>query len=163
VGGDLPSAGGLSGTLASVLERSVRHHLRPMHLAMAGEVTRRARYRFFRDLGDEALDVLLLALADAAALRGDSPVSIWRARAAVWCASSWLVTADEARAITAPPLLDGREVMQALGLGPGPELGRLLALLREAQAVGTVSTREGAVAYLRQLRPGNLDTPEAVP
>ena len=53
--------------------------------------------------------------------------------------------------------------MHALGLGPGPELGRLLALLREAQAVGTVSTREGAVAYLRQLWPGNLDTPEAVP
>ena len=71
--------------------------------------------------------------------------------------------ADEARAITAPPLLDGREVMQALGLGPGPEVGRLLALLREAQAVGAVSTREAAVAYLRRLRPGNLDTPEAVP
>jgi hypothetical protein len=53
--------------------------------------------------------------------------------------------------------------MQTLGLGPGPEVGRLLALLREAQAVGAVSTREAAVAYLRQQRPGNLDTPEAVP
>jgi hypothetical protein len=71
--------------------------------------------------------------------------------------------ADEARAIMARSLLDGREVMQALGLGPGPEVGRLLALLREAQAVGAVSTREAALAYLRRLRLGNLDTPEAVP
>ena len=161
--GEIAARWRLSGRLASVLERLVRHHLRPMHLAMAGEVTRRARYRFFRDLGDEALDVLLLALADAAALRGDSPVSIWEGEGGRVVRELMAGHADEARAITAPPLLDGREVMQALGLGPGPELGRLLALLREAQAVGAVSTREAAVAYLRRLRPGNLDTPEAVP
>ena len=153
----------LSRRLAGALERLVRHHLRPMHLAMAGEVTRRARYRFFRDLGDEALDVLLLALADGAALRGDSPLSIWEGEGGRVVRELMAGHADEARALTAQPLLDGREVMHALGLGPGPELGRLLALLREAQAVGTVSTREGAVAYLRQLWPGNLDTPEAVP
>ena len=48
----------------------MRQHLRPMHLAQAGAITRRARFRFFRDLGDEARDLLLLALADAAALDG---------------------------------------------------------------------------------------------
>ena len=31
-----------------------REHLRPMHLAQAGAITRRARFRFFRDLGDDA-------------------------------------------------------------------------------------------------------------
>src|SRR5262249_57627510 len=66
-----------AGGVASTLERLVRNHLRPMHLAIAGEVTRRARYRLFRDLGDDALDLLLLSLADGAALRGDSPLSIW--------------------------------------------------------------------------------------
>jgi poly(A) polymerase len=161
--GEIAARWRLSGRLASVLERLVRHHLRPMHLAMAGEVTRRARYRFFRDLGDEALDVLLLALADAAALRGDSPVSIWEGEGGRVVRELMAGHAEEGRAMAAPPLLDGREVMTALGLGPGPELGRLLALLREAQAVGAVSTREAAVAYLRRLRSGNLDTPEAVP
>ena len=125
--------------------------------------TRRARYRFFRDLGDEALDVLLLALADAAALRGDSPVSIWEGEGGRVVRGLMAGHAEEARAMAAPPLLDGREVMTALGLEPGPELGKLLALLREAQAVGAVSTREAAVAYLRRLRSGNLDTPGAVP
>src|SRR5207249_23459 len=46
-----------------VLEQLVRHHLRLMHLAAAGGVTRRARYRFFRDLRDDARDLLLLSLA----------------------------------------------------------------------------------------------------
>src|SRR5262249_55735133 len=56
----------------------VRHHLRPMHLAHAGGITRRARYRFFRDLGADARDLLLLTLVDAAAVRGDSPFAVWR-------------------------------------------------------------------------------------
>jgi len=161
--GEIAARWRLSGRLAGALERLVRQHLRPMHLAMAGEVTRRARYRFFRDLGEEALDVLLLALADSAALRGDSPIRVWEGDGGRVVRELMAGHAEEARAIMAPSLLDGREVMQALGLGPGPEVGRLLALLREAQAVGAVSTREAALAYLRRLRPGNLDTPEAVP
>jgi len=103
------------------------------------------------------------ALADSAALRGDSPIRVWEGDGGRVVRELMAGHAEEARAIMAPSLLDGREVMQALGLGPGPEVGRLLALLREAQAVGAVSTREAALAYLRRLRPGNLDTPEAVP
>ena len=41
------------GQATAVLERLVRQHLRPMHLAMLDEVSRRARYRFFRDIGAE--------------------------------------------------------------------------------------------------------------
>ena len=44
---------------------------------MQGGITRRARYRFFRDLGSEARDLVLLTLVDAAAVRGDSPLSVW--------------------------------------------------------------------------------------
>jgi len=144
----------LSGRLGSVLERLVRHHLRPMHLAIAGEVTRRARYRLFRDLGDEALDLLLLALADASGLRGDSPFQIWQSPDGRTVRELMRGHGEEEAALSSPPLLNGREAMEALGLGPGPELGRLLALLREAQALGAVSTREAAIAYLRQLRSG---------
>ncbi len=67
----------LSRRAAAVVERLVRHHLRPMHLAQAGEITRRARHRFFRDLDAEWPDLLLLALVDAAALRGDPPLDLW--------------------------------------------------------------------------------------
>ena len=150
----------LSGRMAGVLERLVRHHLRPMHLALSGAVSRRARYRFFRDLGDDARDLLLLALADAAALRGDSPLAVWNGPGGRTVRELMAGHAEEAAALSAPPLLDGREAMEALDLPPGPEIGRLLRLLREAQAVGAVTTREAALAYIRRMRDQPLDTSE---
>lgn len=48
-----------------------------------------------------------------------------------------------------PPLLDGNEIMALLSVPPGPQLGRLIALLREAQLAGTVTTAEEADAFLR--------------
>jgi poly(A) polymerase/tRNA nucleotidyltransferase (CCA-adding enzyme) len=153
----------LSGRLQAVLERLVRHHLRPMHLAQSGAVTRRARFRFFRDLGDDARDLLLLALADAAALRGDSPLRVWAGPGGRTARELMAGLAEEAAALSAPPLLDGREVMESLELPPGPEIGRLLGLLREAQAVGAVTTREAALAYVRRMRDHPLDTSESTP
>lgn len=153
----------LSGRMAAVIERLVRHHLRPMHLAQSGFVTRRARFRFFRDLGDDARDLLLLALADAAALRGDSPLTVWGGPEGRIVRELMAGHAEEVAALSAPPLLDGRDAMEALELPPGPEIGRLLRLLREAQAVGAVTTREAALAYIRRMRDHPLDTSEPSP
>ena len=66
----------------AVLERLVRQHLRPMHLGQAGQVTRRARYRFYRDLGPDTRDLLLLSLVDAAAVTGADAASDLAARRA---------------------------------------------------------------------------------
>lgn len=46
----------------------------------------------------------------------------------------------------AEPLLRGDE----LGLPPGPEIGRLLALVEEERAAGTISTREEALELVRR-------------
>jgi len=47
--------------------------------------------------------------------------------------------------------------MEAFHLPPGPEVGRLLARAREAQALGLVTTREEALALLhRGTDPGAL-------
>jgi hypothetical protein len=68
--------------------------------------------------------------------------------------------AAEERALAAvPPLLRGEDVMAAFGLPPGPEVGRLLARAREAQALGIVATREEALAELARPEPPTLDTP----
>ncbi|HSG13450.1 MAG TPA: hypothetical protein VLA22_06235 [Gaiellaceae bacterium] len=45
------------------------------------------------------------------------------------------------------PLVRGDE----LGLSPGPEIGRILALIDEERAAGTISTREEALAFARSL------------
>jgi poly(A) polymerase/tRNA nucleotidyltransferase (CCA-adding enzyme) len=143
----------LPARVTAVVERLVRQHLRPMHLAAAGEVTRRARYRFYRDLGAETRDLCLLALADAAALTGASPVRAWR-RAGLLrdLLAGWQ---ERQAAGPAAPVLTGEDVMARFGLAPGPAVGRLLERAREAQALGLVRTREEALAY--------LDSPEAGP
>ena len=135
---------------AQVTERLVAEHLRPMHLAQAGVVTRRARLRFFRALGDEARDLLLLALADAAALDGGSPLAVWAGPGGEVVRALMAGAEEEATAASAPALLRGEDVMAAFHLPPGPEIGRLLALAREAQTLGLVRTRDEALAHLRR-------------
>ena len=49
------------------------------------------------------------------------------------------------------PLVRGDELARELGLEPGPELGRLLDSLSEAQYAGEVRDREEAVAAARSL------------
>ena len=136
----------------AVLERLVRHHLRPMHLGQAGQVTRRARYRFYRDLGPDTRDLLLLSLVDAAAVTGTTPLQIWRRAPLVRDLMNGWAEAESVR--TAPPLLRGEDVMTRFALAPGPAVGQLLARAREAQDLGLVRTRDEALAYLDSLDGG---------
>ncbi|HUF91793.1 MAG TPA: HD domain-containing protein [Candidatus Limnocylindria bacterium] len=132
--------------VSALLERLVRHHLRPMHLAQAGGITRRARYRFYRDLAEDTRDLLLLVLADSAAVTGVSPFAVWRHSTIVRDLLGGLAVEEQQAA--APPLLRGEDVMARYGLAPGPEVGRLLARAREAQGLGLVATREEALSFL---------------
>jgi poly(A) polymerase len=136
----------------AVVERLVRHHLRPMHLASAAAITSRARYRFYRDLREDTRDLLLLVLVDAAAVTGASPVTTWRRAPLVReLMHGWA----EQRAVTAaPPLVRGEDVMARFRLEPGPRVGWLLARAREAQHLGRVANREEALAYLDSLVAG---------
>ena len=55
---------------------------------------------------------------------------------------------EKARRADPPePLVRGDE----LGLPPGPEIGRILAVIDEERATGTISTREEALALAQSL------------
>ncbi len=136
----------------TVLERLVRHHLRPMHLGMLPSVSRRARYRFFRDVGAEVPDLVCLTIADAAGTDGRPPAAVYRGQARVLLDSLLAGEVEAASEAAAPPLVRGGDVMEAFGLAPGPEVGRLLARAREAQALGLVRTRDEALAWLKGQR-----------
>jgi len=136
----------LSNIEADYLGRIVRHHMRPQHLARDGPPSRRAVYRFFAAAGECGVDVCLMSLADMLAVYGPTLNQ-----------DSWAAMLDTVRSLLEsyfehaaehldpPMLLTGDEIMQALGLHPGPQVGYLLEALREAQAAGEVSTREAAL------------------
>lgn len=133
----------------------VGQHLRPAHLARAERVTRRAVYRYFRATGCAGVDVVLLCLADHLATWGpDLQDHRWARRLEV--AETLLTHCFERyeETVDPPPLVTGGDLLAELGMSPGPEIGRLLETLREAQAAGEVQTREEALALAgRILKP----------
>ena len=58
------------------------------------------------------------------------------------------------------PLLNGDEVMEMLGLEPGPRVGEVLQFLLDQQLDGAITTREEAAAEVRA-RFGGSETPRA--
>ncbi len=129
----------------------VAHHLRPLMLATAPKLSRRAVYRYFRATGPAGVEVALMSLADKLATWGpDLPARLWERLLNV---VERLLTAhfERAETVDPPPLLNGRDLMRALELEPGPQIGRLLEAIREAQAVGQVSSQEEALGLARDL------------
>ena len=49
-----------------------------------------------------------------------------------------------------PKLIDGHALINIFGLSPGPKIGELLELVREAQASGELITREETLAFVRR-------------
>ena len=137
------------------LKTIVRNHMRILHHTnrLAKEPkspSRRAIYRFFRDTGEAGVDVCLLALADLRATYEHTlPQNMWAAGLDVvrlFMENWW---EKRAESIAPPALVNGNDLMQELDLQPGPLIGQLLDAIREAQALGEVSTREQAFALAR--------------
>jgi putative nucleotidyltransferase with HDIG domain len=128
-------------------------HLRPFQIGQESPPTRRAMFRFFRDTGDAAEGVLLLSLADARAARGPRMTHEgWRQSVAY--IAYLLSRRHEDESVVRPErLIRGDDVMRELGIAAGPNVGRILAAVEEAQAAGEVSTREDALEYVRRSAP----------
>jgi putative nucleotidyltransferase with HDIG domain len=132
------------------LADQVGWHLRPGHL-LSTPVTQRALYRFYRDLGRDSLGVALMALADRRGTQG--PAITEADNRAMHAMAQRLVQGylEWAAPVAAtPPLIDGRQLMAALGWGPGRQVGEMLTRLREAQALGEISDFAGAIALARR-------------
>ncbi len=143
----------------------VAHHMRPFHLMGArsrGHLSRRALRRLLQALGDDLPGLMALALADTMAGRGPlRPPQAEESLLELYQLVARRRDQELARLMAAPPLIDGRELMAATGLEPGPEVGRLLGLVREAQMEGRVDDKAQALELARRLRgphhpPGGL-------
>jgi putative nucleotidyltransferase with HDIG domain len=126
----------------------VRNHMRPLLLAQsAGPPTTRAIYRFFRATSQAGVDICLLSLADTLATYGPAlPQEVWARHLDVsrnLLEAWWERTED---IVSPPALLSGSELIQEFNIESGPRVGRLIEVLREAQAAGEVHNRAEALA-----------------
>ena len=142
----------LSNRESHVVCQLVRHHLRPGFLSREPQLTRRAIYRFFKDLGDDGPSCLLVWWADRMATRGPQSrldqLDQQRGRLEELL-GAYFFKAEEV--VKPPRFVDGTRLMQALQLSAGPLIGELLGAIEEAQAEGRLHTAEEALALARQL------------
>lgn len=124
----------------------VTHHLRPGQWSNGGVPTNRALYRYFRDLGDVAIDTVFLNLADHLAARGPAmDPEDWQGHVAVagYALKRYFQHSAKGKE---PRLVTGDDLMREFGLAPGPLIGELLAAIDEAWKTGEIATREEALA-----------------
>jgi poly(A) polymerase len=138
--------------LADHVAALARHHLRLGFMVHQAPPAPRAIYRYLKDCGPVGVDVTLLSVADRLATGGDGSQ---RAIAAhLELAQTVLAAALAWRTRPPRPPIDGGRLAAALGLKPGPVLGKLLAELEEDSYAGEVGSEDEAIRRARMLLAG---------
>jgi putative nucleotidyltransferase with HDIG domain len=126
-----------------------RHHLLLGFLVHETPLSRRAIYRYLRTTQPVQVEVTVLSVADRLATRGTgSGAAIARhlelARQLLAEGLNW---------VAAPPRppVSGHDIARALGIAPGPQMGRILAELEEASFAGELGSPEEAIDRAREL------------
>ena len=127
-----------------------RHHLALGFLVHERPLDRAKVYGYLSRCDPVEVDVSVLSCADRLATRGRNAeraiaAHLEVARELIGPALRW-----HADGPPRPPLR-GDELAAAVGIEPGPELGRLIARLSEAAYTGEATTRDDAVALAREL------------
>lgn len=129
----------------------ILHHLRPGQIAAPGQApSDRALYRFHKALGDLALPLCWLFLADSLATAGGAALA---PRWPAYVAHVARILGWRERRPTggAERILNGHAIMEATGLTPGPRIGEIGAAIDEAAALGEIETVEQARTLAVQL------------
>jgi poly(A) polymerase len=130
----------------------VRHHMHLYALA-SPEAGPKTLVRWFRRHGERMIPLILLYMADTRATRGPALAEAERERLLAWGREAVAAYYGEIRErLGRKPLVTGRD-LAAMGIAPGPAMGRILRAVREAQDAGTVQTAEQALALARMLGP----------
>jgi tRNA nucleotidyltransferase/poly(A) polymerase len=137
--------------LAAFLGGVTRHHLALGFLVHERPLDRRAVYRYLRTCEPVEIEVTVLSCADRRATRGRNAEAAIAAHLDLAYEVMESALAWRRDGAPAPPLR-GDELARALGIKPGPELGRLIEAIREAVFAGDVQDRDQAVGYARALR-----------
>ncbi|MDT8287931.1 MAG: HD domain-containing protein, partial [Elusimicrobiales bacterium] len=150
-------------------------HLRVGNLAHNDEISDRAIYRFFREMGEYSLPLLLLSWADHSSYV--RPADLLRAlpqtkkppfrippkglpRTGLKKTLRFLQVVNmlfrtylsKGIARRTDRLLDGREIMKAAGVPEGPEIGRLLDQVNLLHFEGRLKSKKDALDWLRKRR-----------
>lgn len=146
----------LGNDVKSFVNLIIRHHLRLFHLlevTQTSELTPRAVHRLSRDLGDEIWGLIIHSMADAEGTLGPARLEHGGPTAFLELTKTFMAELhrQKERVSGSPPLLNGHDLMDILGIRPGPLLGRILGDIEEARATGRISEKDQAIELARRV------------
>ncbi len=138
----------LSNKSSKVLKILVENHMRLHLLARTGEITDKAKGRFFRQLKETGVIAVILSLSDSLASSGDLGFFYLLpfAREMVDFYFNKFLKKENLQ----KPLLSGYDIMDILNIKPGPKVGKIIKALLDAQAEGKIKTKEEAISFIKE-------------
>lgn len=128
----------------------VAEHLKVLNLSTP-EVNSATRMRWFRDLMDDAIPVIILGMADIKGTLSPESTEAARIRHVEWLRSAVEEYFTRVREhLARPRLVTGNDLI-GLGMKPGPDMGRVLQHIDDARIAGEIEDRESALALARHL------------
>ncbi len=134
----------------SFIKKIVKYHMRPMLLYIAENLTDKGRYRLFKQLGSLTPVVLIHSLADKiAAMKINQridEIDVYKD-----FIGNMLEIYYNYRSKTEDLMIRGKEIKEHLNIEEGPQIGKLLDKLIDAQAREQVKNKEEALDFLRNI------------
>ncbi|MDR1122805.1 MAG: HD domain-containing protein [Endomicrobium sp.] len=124
----------------------VRHHMRPSILTRSNIVTKKAMMKFFRDIGDDTPDLIVLSMSDWHSYKKLKVFSPKELKFQEKSAKDLIKKYYELK--NTKPLfkvINGNIVMRKFRLKSGPWIGELLSFVNEAQFDGKVLNKNDAL------------------
>lgn len=135
------------------LKLLIAEHLHVLSLAKHG-VKPATKMRWFRKMKDDAIPSLIVAMSDVKSTLGPDSSTEERENFLRWSKETIKDYYEVIKKrLERRELITGRDLI-ALGMEPGPEMGRILEQIRSAQDTGDVNIREEALAMARELLSG---------
>lgn len=115
-------------------------------LLKKGGIGERGMASFFREFGEDGVDIILFTMIDPDIYRDKDSLSHIKGFL------SYYFDIFSKRPL--PPLLKGDEIMEILGILPGKEVGEMLKAIRLAEREEKIKSKEEAIGFLRKVYRG---------
>jgi poly(A) polymerase len=152
----------LSQAETKTVTRLISLHMRPFLLLPAfreGELTLRALGRLVRAARPDLPGLFILAMADSLAGQGPQKPADAETRLADLAAAAYRFLKERIEPQERQPrLLTGHDLIEVLGLKPGPRFREILTAVEEAQWEGAIRSRREALELARSLGRGGPES-----
>lgn len=139
-------------TLLRSVSFLVGKHMRFEGLVQQHPASKRAKYRYLRATDPLSPELIILSVSDRLSVRGELVSEEDVKRHLELAREMMRLALEEELAEPVPRIIAGDELMEELGLEPGPEVGRLLEHIREEQTLGNISTRREALEAAMEMK-----------